>query len=431
MKNRPASNDYWAFVRKHANLQKAWQTIKSNGRKSSSPYVVDDIAKFAESEQTNIRSISARLQHQSYKFSAARGVALEKPGKPGSIRPIVIPKASDRVVQRCILDALVSDPRVVCEAFQPFSFGGVPKKPDQKLAGVSAAIETLLKAIQLGGTHVIVADIASFFTKISKSEAVKRISHFTEDQNFLKLFSSAIEVDLENHSQIWQHKDSFPYGDIGVGQGVCLSPFIGNLVLSDFDREMNKGDCRCIRYVDDIIIIAPTGKAASANYRKAVRILNEKGMIFSKEKTNIVPVPVTEKFEYLGIEFFKGKIRPAPKARQSIVNRTRDVATRSLREIRLCSSPRAFNNDYCIPKTLNKISSMAKGWAHHYVFCNDIETIKNVDRQISASFLSYADRAISIAKERMIKNPDFANAFFGYQGASEVSFQSFDWPGES
>ena len=67
------------------------------------------------------------------------------------------------MVQRCILDALVSDPKIREDAFQPTSFGGIPKKREAKLAGVPAAIQAVLDAIASGGTHVIVADIASFF----------------------------------------------------------------------------------------------------------------------------------------------------------------------------------------------------------------------------------------------------------------------------
>jgi len=333
--------------------------------------VTNDIASFTESEHANIRSISAKIQHGTYAFSKARGVTIAKSNKPGNVRPIVIPQASDRVVQRCILDAFASDSIVASEAFQPLSFG-VPKRKGQKLAGVQAAIDALLKTIEAGGTHVIVADISSFFTRISKADAVERVSRFTTDERFLDLFSRAIAVDLANHAELWRHKDSFPYQDLGVGQGVCLSPFIGNLVLADFDRAMNSNDCRCIRYVDDIIIVAPSGRAASARYRMAVKLLAEKGMEFAADKTRAVPCPVTEPFEYLGIEFDRGKMRPATKSRKSIVRRSQDVAAKSLLEIKRCKNPAEFDVAFSIPETLRKVSGMAKGWAQQYTFCNDL-----------------------------------------------------------
>jgi hypothetical protein len=91
----------------------------------------------------------------------------------------------------------------------------------------------------------------------------------TTDQKFIDLFYQGICIDLDNAEDLSRQKDLFPYGDVGVGQGVCLSPFVGNLILSDFDKQMNAGDCVCIRYIDDIIIVAPSGKAASSRMRLA------------------------------------------------------------------------------------------------------------------------------------------------------------------
>ena len=415
-------------MRKHGNLKRAWQVIKANGRRSSSPYITDDIERFFASEDTKIRSISAKIQHQTYTFSKARGVAIAKPQKPGSVRPIVIPRAQDRVVQRCILDALLTDPQVKAKAFQPLSFGGVPKRPGEALAGVPAAIKALMNLIDTGGTHVIVADISSFFSNIRKSDAISQISDFTDDKRFMKLFTDAIAIDLDNHDQLWRYKDHFPYGDVGVGQGVCLSPFLGNLVLSAFDEQMNASDCSCIRYVDDIIIVAPSGRAASARFRLAKKLLAEKGMTFAADKTSAAPIPVDQSFEYLGIEFHGQRIRPANKSRISIVRRAQDVAALSIQAIKSAQTSSEFDLDCSIPRTLSKISGMSRGWANHYRFCNDLETIKNVDRKISSVFLNYCEKANQLALNRMKENkPDLASAYLGYLGISRTQFQPFTW----
>jgi len=416
-------------VRKHGNLKKSWQVIKANGRRSSSPYVRDDNEKFGQLEDANIRSISARIQHGTYKFSSARGVAVEKPNKPGSVRPIVIPRASDRVVQRCILDALISDQLIRTTAFQPTSFGGIPKREHEKLAGVPAAVSAVLDALSHGLTHVVVADIHSFFSCIRKSDAISLIEKNSGDEKFNNLFRDAIKVDLENHERLWRHKDLFPYGDVGVGQGMCLSPFLGNLVLSQFDKDMNEGDCVCIRYVDDIIIIAPSGKAASARYKKAANLLAQLGMKFAVEKSSAKPIEVTQRFEYLGIEFSAGLLRPSTKSRTSISRRAAEVAATSLQAMRSAKNLKDFSDDYSIPKTLNKISGMSRGWANHYRFCNDLETIKNVDRLLSRIYTKYAKDAIDLANLRMTSSSaELATAFLGYKGLAGIEFAPLTWP---
>ncbi|MBX7460548.1 reverse transcriptase domain-containing protein, partial [Qipengyuania huizhouensis] len=354
---------------------------------------------------------------------------LEKPNKPGSVRPIVIPRATDRVVQRCILDALISDPTIKTAAFQPASFGGIPKREGDEFGGVPAAVRAVLKAIEGGGSHVIVADISSFFSNIRKSDAVRRVTAHSSDAKFIKLFEEAIDVDLANHEELWRHKDAFPYGDVGVGQGVCLSPFLGNLVLSDFDMQLNVGDCSCIRYVDDIIIIAPSARAANARFRQAKRILNELGMSFASDKTSPAPIEISQNFEYLGIDFCNGLLRPSQKSRSSIVRRATEVAAKSLQSIRSAQSLIDFKAEYSIPKTLYKISGMSRGWANHYRFCNDLETIRNVDRRISSVYLDYSSKATEMAQEKLTAGKaDLAASFLGYTGLTSVQFSPFEWP---
>lgn len=80
-----------------------------------------------------------------------------------------------------------------------------------------------------------------------------------EDQEFLELFTKAIAVELANMAQLREHAKAFPIEDIGVAQGNSLSPLLGNLFLYDFDQEFNKRPAvRCIRYIDDFIILAPS-----------------------------------------------------------------------------------------------------------------------------------------------------------------------------
>ena len=53
----------------------------------------------------------------------------------------------------------------------------------------------------------------------------------------------------------------FQSGDIGVAQGNSLSPLLGNLLLKDFDSAMNSlPNIRCIRFIDDFIILGPNKK---------------------------------------------------------------------------------------------------------------------------------------------------------------------------
>jgi RNA-directed DNA polymerase len=63
------------------------------------------------------------------------------------------------------------------------------------------------------------------------------------------------------------------YHDIkrGIPRGASLSPLLGAFYLLDLDREMEKLEVKYIRYMDDILILAPT----RWKLRKAIRVLNK------------------------------------------------------------------------------------------------------------------------------------------------------------
>jgi len=42
---------------------------------------------------------------------------------------------------------------------------------------------------------------------------------------------------------------------------------IGNILLNEFDIEMNKNDITCIRYVNDFIILAPDNNAVKTAFK--------------------------------------------------------------------------------------------------------------------------------------------------------------------
>jgi hypothetical protein len=130
-------------------------------------------------------------------------------------------------------------------------------------------------------------------------------------------------------------------------------------------------------------------------------------------------------FEYLGIEFRNQQLRPAAKARTSIIARVEEVAAKSLASMRVCADVGSFDQNLSVPRTLNRISGMAKGWAHHYYFCNDRAAVLKVDNKICAIYMAYLSKAEAIAKKKL---PPVRMALLGYRGATTVPFEPLKWP---
>lgn len=266
-------------VRSQRTLEKAWLAISRNARSSKSEETKNEIATFAGDLSGNLRRINRQLRQQTFVFPPARGLKIPKDKTDKSkFRPLVLAKVESRVVQRAIHDVLTTVPGIQNYIRTPHSFGGVKKAEDDESAAIPAAIKATLDAIGAGGTHIVRSDITSFFTRISKSAVTDIIAGCVDDAEFMNLFGRAIAVELENMAQLRYAAAAFPIQDIGVAQANSPSPLLGNIIIYEFDKELNKDrDVRCIRYIDDFIIIAPSKSIASNTYQKALHILKKTG----------------------------------------------------------------------------------------------------------------------------------------------------------
>jgi len=58
---------------------------------------------------------------------------------------------------------------------------------------------------------------------------------------------------------------------MGIAQGSSLSPLLGAFYLMDLDKKMKRLDVKYFRYMDDILVLAPT----RWKLKKAIRVMNQ------------------------------------------------------------------------------------------------------------------------------------------------------------
>lgn len=423
-------------VRRLTNLERAWSVIQSNGRTSSSEKVRLELDKFADDAPRKIRSIKGKLSQGSFRFMPAEGIPIPKVDargkKTGKFRPIVLAPVESRIVQRAILNVLVDAPGLTPYINTPYSFGGIRgtsysrgNKRDRSefVSAVPAAIRAVLSGISDGARFVASADIQSFFTRISKGAVTKIVSDALNDEEMVSLFRDAIEVELSNLARLREFSKDFPIEDIGVAQGNSLSPLLGNLILSEFDKRMNEGDCICIRYIDDFIILAPTKKAADARLRKAIKILSDLGMELSPEKSSKGGVPIEDGFDFLGINICPGAVRPSSKAQAKIVNSVQTTFNESLKAMRGVQNGQPFNKACSLVSTFKRVDGMIDGWGKHYWFCNDKQIFENVDKKIDTIIRLYLNNYEKIRNSK--KN---INTFLGISKTVDIHRDPFAYP---
>jgi len=412
--------------------------IQSNGRTSKSKKVRSELATFSEDAPSRLRSIKGKLSQNSFTFEPAEGIPLPKKDaqgrETGAFRPIVLARVESRIVQRAILNVLLEVPELQPYIKTPYSFGGIRgerrsqedlQERSESLSAVPAAIRAVLDEISSGARFVACADIRSFFTRISKDAVTNIISVTTKDEEFTRLFRRAIDVELSNMAQLRERASAFPIEDIGVAQGNSLSPLLGNIILAEFDKKMNEGDCRCIRYIDDFIILAPSKKAAGARLRKATELLAALGMELSPEKSSKGVIPIDDGIDFLGINICRGAIRPNIKAQGRILHSVQTVLNDSLKAMRGLQNGKPFDMAYSLSSTLKKIDDMIDGWGKHYWFCNDRQIFENLDNKINEFIRRYLGEYTAI---RSASQRSKFQIFLGITELRNIKREPFSYP---
>jgi retron-type reverse transcriptase len=394
-------------VRGRRNLEAAWRVIEENGRTSKSLAVKGEIEKFREDATRNLDRLYRRMQAGLFRFPPAKGIPLPKGTdadgrmKEG-IRPIVLATTEARIVQRAILNVLTGLPALEKYFANPNSFGGMRKSERRLRSAVPAAIEATLSSIGTGARFVMCADISGFFTRISKTAVADIVSGAAADAEFTDFFRDAIRVELSNLAELRELGAQFPIEDIGVAQGNSLSPLLGNILLHEFDRRMNEGDCHCKRYIDDFVVLGPTAAAVAARMKLAKRLLATHGMELSSAKSSIAPIAIENGFEFLGIELANGWIRPSKKAQKRLISNIEAEFNQSSKAFEGCRRGGKIDKSRSLIATLKRVDGIARGWSKHYRFCNDEALLRRLDEQIDDRIRSYVG-GYRTARERTRK----------------------------
>ncbi|MHA1564366.1 MAG: reverse transcriptase domain-containing protein [Alphaproteobacteria bacterium] len=376
-------------------LEAAWRVIQSNGQRSDSKKTRDEVDEFRQVAGTGLRQIKKQLLKNCFKFPAALGIPIDR-GRTKSRRPIVKSPVPSRIVQRSIHDSLLNIPAIQGFVENPNSFGGVTRRDSDGRAAVPAAIAESVREIKSGAAYFIRSDIASFFAMIPKPVVLKLINDHVTDTLSRNLVRDAVYIELSNMAKLRkQGFDSlFPIEDIGVAQGNCLSPLLGNILLNEFDRVMSDGVCRCLRYIDDFIILGPDKKAVWQRFREVIEYLRKYDMIVYNPKTDTEKADhgdVRAGFDFLGVNLKGGLVRPARRSRRRLIRRVKEILDESA-DAMVKSAFEPINRKHSLTRTLTTISGIARGWAEQYSYCNERNVLQTLDREIDKMLRSYLGR---------------------------------------
>jgi hypothetical protein len=266
---------------------------------------------------------------------------------------------------------------------------------------VDNALKIFDQCVDDGYSHVAGSDIAGFFTKIPKAKVFKFLEPEIADPAFMELARAALTVELSNADKLSPDDlRLFPTDEEGVAQGCPLSALAGNIVLRDFDEEMNAParGLRCIRYIDDFIVLGGSRRSVLKGMAAARSLLATLGMnIYDAEQapTKAFVGRGGDPFEFLGRKLIPGQFPPGEAAKKklclSIDSLIKDGQTAIHKAV---NGRRLGSNDKPFGPTVVAINNAIRGWRGCYRYSNCPEVFAELDHWICrrlTDFEAYLD----------------------------------------
>ncbi|MBX3041115.1 MAG: group II intron reverse transcriptase domain-containing protein, partial [Bdellovibrionaceae bacterium] len=327
------------------------------------------------------------------KFCAGR-LALQLAQFSG-LRSLVMASVRNRIVQRAILDVLQKQKSLEDLIKGELSFGGI------KGRGVQSAVETAQEKLRLHkNPYYICSDISGFFTAIRRKQVVQTVSDRVNEPLFIDLFDRALKTELSNMATIRNH-GLFPLHDIGVAQGCCLSPLVGNIYLQEFDQALNSSDVFCLRYIDDFLLIGPDKKTVRHKFAKSLEILRDLGLDAydpSKNPEKAHQGEAAKGFDYLGCSILPNDIRPSTKG----FKRLRGSIQESFQTVlSLAAQPDIEKATYSnFTSAIAANSRKVEGWIKQYGFCSNVKVIKDWSGVLQKDLLEFENVFFKLVRGR-------------------------------
>lgn len=373
-------------IRRRQNIEAAALWVCSRARMSSSRQVAAEAEEFRARWTGRITSLQAALREGRFQFEKQRVVFVPRPGKKP--RPIIVAPIRNRIVQRALLQVMQGGeasglhgiPRIRDVLAVPWSIGGIE--------GADAGIALVLDAIRSGATWHVRADIPDFFTKIPVPPVLDFIREAARDDAFVEIVGRGIETSVVGQDDLPDDLlDLLPGEDTGVAQGSALSALAGNILLREFDQQLQGRNVRCVRYVDDFILLAASRKAAEGAFRSAQRILGGLGMKAYEPGDGTGKAhsgPVRDGIDFLGCRLNGSLIAPGAKARATLLERVAGLLAEGRGSIRKAAQGQAAAlKGPREAQVIRQVDLAVNGWGQAFRFCNSQQVFEALDREIS------------------------------------------------
>ena len=146
------------------------------------------------------------------------------------------------------------------------------------------------QAYQNEGYHYVVdLDLEKFFDRVNHDKLMGKIRRDIQDVRVLKLIRAYLNAGVMDNGVVSRSEEGTP-------QGGPLSPLLSNIVLDDFDHELEKRGHKFVRYADDCNIYVKTPRAGERVMKSVKEFIERKLKLKVNEKKSKVDKPTKRKF---------------------------------------------------------------------------------------------------------------------------------------
>ncbi len=313
------------------NLKQALRQVEGNkGAAGVDGMRVKELRAYLKQHWPQLRE---QLLSGSYQPTAVRRVEIPKTG--GGMRKLGIPTVLDRFIQQAMLQVLQADWDA---SFSTYSYGFRPGRTAHQ------AIAQAQEYINAGYDTVVDIDLEKFFDQVNHDVLMSRVARRVTDKRVLKLVRAYLNSGV-------LEKGLVSPTDEGTPQGGPLSPLLSNLLLDEWDRELERRGHRFVRYADDSNIYVRSERAGERVLTGMKQFLAKRLRLKVNEQKSAVGKPSERKF--LGYSFTSKtptQRRIAPQSVQRFKERVRELTKRGRH----------------VQRVVTELSRYLRGWAGYY-----------------------------------------------------------------
>ena len=267
------------------NLRQALKRVKANKGAAGADGM--SVSELPEHLRHNWRELKAQLLSGSYQPSPVRRVTIPKPG--GGERLLGIPTVVDRFIQQAMRQVLQARWDA---SFSDSSYGFRPGRSAHQ------AVKQAHEYIRAGYHWVVDLDLEKFFDRVNHDVLMNRIAKRVSDKRVLSLIRRFLNAGVMEAGLVRPVTEGTP-------QGGPLSPLLSNLLLDDFDKELEKRGLKFARYADDCNVYVKSERAGNRAMAGLTHWLSRKLKLKVNADKSAVAHPETRKL--LGYSFRRGQ----------------------------------------------------------------------------------------------------------------------------